>query len=41
MAFVCASLCVENQVQLVEMVCTIALDEVDLFQFNLPMDFVL
>jgi hypothetical protein len=41
MAFVCASLCIENQVQLVEMVCTIALDEVDLLQFNPPTDFVL
>jgi hypothetical protein len=39
MAFVCVSLCGKNQVQLVEMVCIVALDEVDLLQFNPPMDF--
>jgi hypothetical protein len=40
MAFVCASPCTENQVQLAKIVYTVALDEVDLLQFNPFMNFV-
>ncbi len=35
----CVTMRGKNQVQLVEMVCIVALDEVDLLQFNPPMDF--
>jgi hypothetical protein len=40
MAFVCASPCTENQLQLTKIVYIVALDEVDLFQYNPFMDFV-
>jgi hypothetical protein len=41
MASVCGSLCIENVVQLAKIVCTIALDEIKLFEINPFMDFVL
>jgi hypothetical protein len=40
MTSVCASLCIENQVQLAKIICIVALDEVDLLQINPPIDFV-
>jgi len=40
MAFVCASSCTENQVQLTKIVYIVTLDEVDLLQYNPFMDFV-
>jgi hypothetical protein len=40
MAFVCGSLCVENEVQLTKIVYMVALDEVNLIEINPFMNFV-
>jgi hypothetical protein len=41
MAYVCGSLCTENEMQLAKIVCMVALDEVDLLEINPSTYFVL
>jgi hypothetical protein len=41
MASISGLMCAENEVQLVEIVCTIILDEVDLLEINPTTDFIL
>ncbi len=40
MAYVCGSLCTENEVQLAKFFCMVALDEFNLLEINPPTYFV-